>query len=263
MSTQRTKAVIARQLSSQELANYFAPRPYPIWVWVAFASGVALFIIGSLLQNMIFIGLSILLGFIGILIMWRTKRSNPDDEQYDAWVKSQGRILYKRGLQALGITESQMSHSVLSILSYVLPGSLDADDYDEDVVQIKWGKDGRCRSSITVYTFIYPLARSFAIFKSDVNAFYPALHNELDEVYAYRHIISATTSKIRDTILLEEQEFPYQIEHFCLKISNGETIKLSATVKAKPAGSAASAPTIALPDTNFNWTLGKLRSMLQ
>lgn len=145
----------------------------------------------------------------------------------------------------------------------MLPGSFDADEYDAEVVWLKYGKDGRCRSSINVFTFIYPTSRSFGIFKSDVNALFPSLHNDEDEVYPYRHIISATTSKTRDTILLGEQEFPYQIEHFCLKITNGETVKLSATVKAKPSGSIPGVPTIALPDTNFNWTLGKLRSMLQ
>lgn len=95
-----------------------------------------------------------------------------------------------------------------------------------------------------------------------MNAFYPSLHNELDEIYAYRHIISATTSKSRDNIFLGEQEFPYQVEQFCLKITNGETIKLSATIKAKPFGSVPGIPTLTLPDTNFTWTLGQLRSML-
>ncbi len=110
MQTQRTKAVIARKLSEQELYNYFFPRRYPIWVWIAFAGGAVLFIIGAFLQSMIIVGLSVLVGLIGVLMMWRTKRSNPNDEQYDTWVRGQGKILYKRGLQVLGITEAELSN---------------------------------------------------------------------------------------------------------------------------------------------------------
>ncbi len=262
MQTQKTRAVIARKLSEKELYNYFFPRRYSIWVWITLIGSAILFISAAVLQSTIFIVLCALSACLGVFIMWRTKRSNPSDELYDAWVRSQAKILYQRGLQALGITEAELSSHMLWIQSFVLPGSLDADEYDADVVWLKQGKDGRWRTSINVYTFFYPLARSFAIFKSDVNAFYPSLHNDLDEIYAYRHIVNATTSKIRDNVFLGEQEFPYQVEQFCLKITNGETIKLSATVKARPFGSVPGIPTLALPDTNFNWTLGQLRSKL-
>jgi hypothetical protein len=263
MQTQKTKAVIARKLSKKELYNYFFPRRSSIWVKIALVGGALLFISGWFLHtNMLFIGPGALVGLSSGLAIWRTKRSNPNDEQYDTWVKSQGKILYQRGLQTLGITEAELSHHAFWIQSFVLPGSLDADEYDEEVTWLKQGQDGRHRASINVFTFIYPMARAFAIFKSDVNAFYPSLHNDLDEIYAYRHIVSATTYRIRDNIFLGEQEFPYLLEQFCLKITNGETIKLSATVKAKPFGSIPGIPTLTLPDTNFPWTLGQLRSML-
>jgi hypothetical protein len=264
MQTQKTKAVIARQLSAKELYHYFFPRNYPTWAWMAFAGGtILLFIVGSFLQQIPIIGFSALVALIGLTTRWLINRSNPNDAQYDAWVKSQAKMLYKRGLLTLGITESQLSDHAMWIQSYVLPGSLDAEEHISDTVHIKPGKDGRYRSSINVFTFIYPTARSFAIFKSDVHAFSPSLHNDEDDIYPYRHIIGATTSRTRETILLGEREFPYQVEQFCLKLANGETIPLSATVRVKPSGSVAGVPTLTLPDTNFNWTLNKLRAMIQ
>jgi hypothetical protein len=149
------------------------------------------------------------------------------------------------------------------IQSYVLPGTIDADEHILDTVHIKPGKDGRYRCSINVFTFIYPMTHSFAVFKSDINAFDPSFHNDEDDIYPYRHIIGATTSRTQETIFLGEREFPYQVEQFCLKLANGETIPLSATVRVKPSGSVAGVPTLALPDTNFSWTLNKLRAMLQ
>jgi hypothetical protein len=262
MQSQRTRAVIARKLSKKELYNYFFPRRNPIWVWIAFAGSATSLIISMFMHSMTFIGIAVFLGLIGVFRIWRTKRLNPNDEQYDAWVRRQGKILYTRGLEVLGITEAELSSHALWMQSFVLPGSRDADDYEAEVVWLKEGKDGRSRSSINVYTFFYPMARSFAIFKSDVNAFYPSQHNDLDEIYAYHHLVSATTKRIRDNIFVGEQEFPYLIEQFCLKITNGDTLQLSAAVKARPFGSVPGIPTITLPDTDFIWTLGQLRSML-
>ncbi len=264
MQTQKTKALIARQLSKQELYYYFFPRSSPIWVWIAFVGATfLLFIVGLVTQTLPMLGFGLLIGLAGLFTYWWIHRLNLNDEQYDIWVRSQSKLLYKLGLQALSLAESQLSDHPMWIQSYVLPGSLDAEEYDADVVWLKVGKDGRHRSSVNTFTFIYPTARAFAIFKSDVNAFDPGSHNDEDDIYPYRHIIGATTGRTREAILVEEQEFPYQIEHFCLKLTNGETIKLSATIKAKPAGSVPGIPTLNLPDTNYSFTLSKMRMMLQ
>jgi hypothetical protein len=262
--TQRTKTVIARQLSAKELYYYFFPRSYPTWAKITFAGGAGLLFLGGLfLRQLPILGFGLLSGLIGLMLQWWINKSNPNDAQYDAWVKQQAKSLYKRGLQTLGITESQLSDHAMWIQSYVLPGTFDADEYLSNTVHIKPGTDGCYRSSINVFTFIYPMTHSFAIFKSDVHAFKPSLHNDEDDIYPYRHIISATTSRTRETIFLGEREFPYQVEQFCLKLANGETIPLSATVRVKPSGSVAGVPTLTLPDTNFSWTLNKLRAMLQ
>jgi hypothetical protein len=263
MQNQKTKSVIARQLSGQELTNYFFPRPYPIWAWAALGVGVILIVLALITKNLFISIVGIVLILVGLFFLWQTKRSNPDDQQYDAWVENQGQALYKRGLHALDITRSQMSDRMLHIRSYVLPGSFDANDYDPDTVWMKRGKDGYWRFSINVYTYIYPLPHYLAVFRGDINAFEPRLHNDLNEMYAYYHIIGATTvSDPEDAIFIGGQKFPYQTEQFCLKISNGDSDRLSATIKAKPPGSLSSIPAIVLPDTGFNKTLNILRKLI-
>lgn len=263
MQTQKIKTVIARQLSQQELKNYFFPRRYPTWAWIALIIGVILLVPGLIAQKWFVSIAGLALILFGLFFLLKTKRSNPDDQQYDAWVENQGQILYKRGLQALDITRSQMSDRILHIRSYVLPGSFDANEYDPDSVWMKCGKDGYWRFSINVYTYIYPLPHYLAVFKDDINAFQPWLHNDLNEIYAYQHIVSATTmSEPGDAIFLEGQKFPYHMEQLCLKISNGDALKLSATVKAKPPGSLSGIPVIVLPDTGFNRMLNILRKLL-
>jgi hypothetical protein len=263
MHPQRTKAVIARQLSQQELNNYFFPRPYPPWAWGLVVGGLILMGIGPLSQLWLVsvAGLAVFLG--SLLYLLSIKRANPDDRLYDAWVENQGQFLSQKGLQMLDISRSQMSDRMLNMRSYVLPGSFDADEYDPKAVRMKCGEDGYWRFSINVYTYIYPLKDALAIFKGDINALDPAFHNDRDEIYSYRFIAGASiTSQSRDKILIGGQKFPYRIEQFCLKLNNGETIKLSAAVKAKPPGSMSGIPMIALPDTGFNRTFNILRKLL-
>jgi hypothetical protein len=263
MHPQRTKAVIARQLSPQELYNYFFPRPYPPWAWGLVVGGLILICIGPISQFWLVsvVGLVLFLG--GLLYLLSIKRANPDDRLYDAWVEDQGQRLSQKGFHLLDITRSQMSDRMLNMRSYVLPGSFDAAEYDPNAVQMKRGQDGAWRFSINVYTYIYPLKDALAIFKGDINALDPAFHNDLDEIYGYRHIVGANTiTQSGNKILMSGQKFPYHIEYFCLKLSNGEAIKLSAAVKAKPPGSMSGVPMIALPDTGFNKMLNILRKLL-
>lgn len=264
MQTQTTKTGIARQLSARELYHYFFPLIYPVWARIAFAGGAILFVlVGLSLRLWLIFCLGLLVGLAGLLVYWRIKRANPDDDHYDTWVKSQAKYLYKRGLQTLGINEAQLTDHPLWIRSYVLPGSQAAADYDPATIRIQCGKDGTYRTSINVFTFIYPMARSFAIFKSDINAFRPSFHNDEDEFFPYRHIVAATTIRTQETLLLGERKYPYLVEQFCLKLSNGESIPLSAAVRIKPPGSVAGVPTLTLPNTHFSWTLNKLREIIQ
>jgi hypothetical protein len=263
MHTQRTKAVIARQLSQQELSNYFFPRSYPLWAWVMVVVSPILIGIGliSQLWLMSIAGLAIFLG--SLLSLLSIKRGNPDDRLYDAWVENQGQLLAQKGLHMLDITRAQMSDRMLNMRSYVLPGSFDAADYGQEAVHMKRGNDGEWRFSINVYTYIYPLKDALAIFKGDINALDPAFHNDQDEIYSYRSLAGACTmSQPGDKLLMGAQKFPYRIEQFGLKFNNGETIKLSAAVKARPPGSMSGTPTIMLPDTGFNRTFNILRRLL-
>lgn len=261
MSQQRQKKVSVRDLSEQEVVNYFFPRPIPVWTSIAIITGVVLLIIGGILQNIFVMAAGLVVGFISGYIIYKTVRSNPNDAQYDAWVERQGKALYSRGLQMLGI-QLHNRDTVQCIRSYVLPGSLAAQDYIADDVLMKRGKDGRLRFSINVYTYIFATTQWVAVFKSDVNAFTPLIHNDMHEIYAYRHIVGATTSQLRDEVIFEERRFPYRTEQFCLKIANGETVRLSAAVKAGPLSSAPGVPAIRLPNTGFDRTLNELRQIL-
>ncbi len=202
----------------------------------------------------------IIVAIFGIIIYRRIK-SHPDDESYDAWVGSLARKLYARGLDTLDI-QLHNQDQVLTIRSYVLPGSLTAHDYLHEEVLMKHGKDGRQRFSINVYTFIFCTARFLAIFESDVNVFNPLIHRDIHEIYGYPTIFTATTIPLEDTVVFDEQEVPYRTELFCLKFVNGETGKFSAAVKARPWGSIPDAPAITLPSTNFDKKLSKLRQIL-
>ncbi len=263
MHTQRTKAVIARQLSQQELYNYFFPRPYPPWAWALVVVGLILIGAGLFSSIWLISGFGLVLFLGALLFLLSIKRANPDDRLYDAWVENQGQLLARKGLHILDINRSQLSDRMLNMRSYVLPGSFDADEYDPDAVHMKRGKDGYWRFSINAYTYIYPLKDSLAIFKGDINALDPAFHNDRDEIYGYRHIVGANAiSQPGNKVLMKGQKFPYHIEYFCLKLSNGEAIKLSAAVKAKPPGSMAGVPMVTIPDTGFNRTLNILRKLL-
>lgn len=263
MHTRKTKAVIARQLSQQELNNYFFPRPYPPWAWAMVVIGPLLMPIGPIAQLWLVDILGLLLFLWGLLFLVSIKRANPDDRLYDAWVESQGQLLAQEGMQRLDITRSQISDRVLNMRSYVLPGSFDAAEYDPKAVYMKRGKDGYHRFSINVYTYIYPLKNSLAIFKGDINALDPTFDNDKDDIYPYRHIMGVNTIiQPRNTVLIGGQKVPYRIEQFCLKLKYGETIAWSAAVKAKPPGSISGLPTVALPDTAFNKTFNILRKIL-
>ncbi|HYU73864.1 MAG TPA: hypothetical protein VEL31_14380 [Ktedonobacteraceae bacterium] len=261
MSQQGQNQRAVRELSAQEVYNYFYPRPTPKWNIGAIVFGVALIPVGIFLHSILLsVAGPIIVAIFGIIIYRRIK-SHPDDESYDAWVGSLARKLYARGLDTLDI-QLHNQDQVLTIRSYVLPGSLTAHDYLHEEVLMKHGKDGRQRFSINVYTFIFCTARFLAIFESDVNVFNPLIHRDIHEIYGYPTIFTATTIPLEDTVVFDEQEVPYRTELFCLKFVNGETGKFSAAVKARPWGSIPDAPAITLPSTNFDKKLSKLRQIL-
>jgi len=259
MSQQRQSTV--RELSKQEVYNYFYPRPTPAWNIIALIVGIALLPVGIILHFLLLLVAGLLIMAGGVFIIYRRIKAHPDDESYDAWVGSLAVGLYERGLDTLNI-QLHNQDSVMTIRSYVLPGSLAADDYPPDEVLMKYGKDGRPRFSVNVYTFIICTNDFLAVFESDVNVFSPLIHRDIHEIYGYRMIFSATTMPLEDTVLFDEQEVPYRTEQFCLKFANGETMGFSAAVRARPWGNMSGVPAIKLPSTGFDRNLSRLRQIL-
>jgi hypothetical protein len=248
-----------QKLSVQEVYNYFNPPPMPKWTIVALFIGVAFIPAGIMLHPTLLVGG--IFALVGGYAIYRWMKAHPDDESYDAWVGSMAVELYERGLDTLNF-QPHNQDPVLTIRSYVLPGSLAADDYPPDEVLMKYGKDGRLRFSVNVYTFIICTKDFLAVFESDVNVFSPLIHRDTHEIYGYRTIFSATIMPLEDTVLFDEEEVPYRTEQFCLKFANGETMGFSAAVKARPWGNMADVPAIKLPSTGFDKNLSKLRQIL-
>ncbi len=259
MSQQRQSAV--RELSAQEVSNYFYPHPTPAWNIIAIVVGIALLPLSIFLHFLLLLLAGLLIMAGGVFIIYKRIKSHPDDESYDAWVGNLAVGLYERGLDTLNI-QLHYQDRVLTIRSYVLPGSLAADDYPPDEILMKYGKDGYPRFSVNVYTFIICTVDFLAIFESDVNVFSPLIHRDIHEIYSYHTIFSATTIPLEDTVLFDEEEVPYRTEQFCLKFANGETIGFSAAVRARPWGNMSDVPAIKLPSTGFDKNLSKLRQIL-
>jgi hypothetical protein len=250
-----------RALSEQEVYNYFYPQSTPAWNIIVIVIGIALFLASFFFHFILLAIIGPIIALIGGLIIYKRIKAHPSDEDYDAWVGSMAVALYDRALDTLDI-QLHNQDRVLTIRSYVLPGSLAADDYAPDEVLMKYGKDGRPRFSINVYTFIICTDDFLAVFESDVNVFQPFMHRDIHEIYGYHTIFSATTLALEDTILFDDQEFPYRTEQFCLKFANGETLGFSAAVRARPWGNMSNVPTIQLPGTDFDKKLSKLRQIL-
>ncbi len=250
-----------RGLSAQEVYNYFNPPPMPKWTIAALFIGIVFIPVGIMLHPILLSLAGGIVALVGGYAVYRWIKAHPDDESYDAWVGSMAVELYERGLDTLNFQPHNQDH-VLTIRSYVLPGSLAADDYPPDEVLMKYGRDGRLRFSVNVYTFIICTKDFLAIFESDVNVFSSLIHRDIHEIYGYRSILSATSIALEDTVLFDGQEMPYRTEQFCLKFVSGETMEFSAAVRARPWGNMSDVPIIRLPSADFDKKLNRLRQIL-
>lgn len=261
MSISQQGQTPVRELSAQEVRNYFYPRPTPMWNIGAIVFGAVLIPLSIFLHFILLAVAGPIVAAIFGFIVYRRIKSHPDDESYDAWVKGQARELYERSLDVLDIQPGFQGQKLI-IRSLVLPGSSAANEYQSGEALMKWGKDGRLRFSINVYTFIFCTTRFIAIFESDINVFHPFFHTDTHNIYAYSKIFSAMTTQFEDTVLLNEQEVPYRMEQFCLELTNGDTVILTATVRARPRGNVPGASVIIPPGPNFDKKLSKLRQIL-
>jgi len=190
-------------------------------------------------------------------------RSNPTDQQYDQWVHAQAQAMLPRALAKFNMRSYQVTNQILRTHSFVLPGSRMASHYPEKEVQAKRGKDGQWRFSINVYTYFLPAEHYLAVYTCDVNAFDPPSHIEQTEEYFYSDIVGVTTHPLQDTALIGKRQYRYRIEQFSLRISNGDTIDLGASLKATPLDGGQDIPVFTLPHTGFDRTLTRLRSLLR
>ena len=224
----------------------------------------ALFLaIGISLQNVYLIALGCLLLLISASIIGVIRRSNPTDQQYDQWVHAQAQAMLPRALAKFNMRSYQVTDHILRTHSFVLPGSRMASHYPEKEVQAKRGKDGQWRFSINVYTYFLPAEHYLAVYTCDVNAFDPSSHIEQTEEYFYSDIVGVTTHPLRDTAIIGNRRYRYRIEQFSLRISNGDTIDLGASLKATPLDDEQHIPVFTLPQTGFDRTLTRLRSLLR
>src|SRR6266498_6009071 len=132
-----------RELSTEEVKNYFNPPPMPMWTVFAIIVSILLLSSGIILHYiLLFIAgpIVILLSIVELIVITvsidvfrRWIQSNPDDESYDAWVRCQAIKLHARGLDTLAIQPHNQDR-LLTIRSYVLPGSEDAQDIPSNEV---------------------------------------------------------------------------------------------------------------------------------
>jgi len=232
--------------------------------------GIPLLFTGGLSIYDIFLviaGILLLIG--GIRTILATRRSNPLDADYDAWLEKQARILLPRARRVMNLNERQMTGQVMCVHSVILPGSDLAGTY-HDHIHMKRGLDGRWRCSVNFYTFFFPADRHLAIFTRDVNAMRPRDHldparadTNLSEEYFYADITTATISVFQDRAIIAGQECLYRVQQLSLKIANGEDVRLGAYLGAMPLNPKQADLKIALPDVHVNEIIGELRELIR
>lgn len=243
--------------------RYFFPKPVPAGSIITCLVGASVLAVGIALQSIVPIASGCLLLLIGASIIGVIIRSNPTDQQYDQWVHAQAQAMLPRALAKFNMRSYQVTDHILRTHSFVLPGSRMASHYPEKEVQAKRGKDGQWRFSINVYTYFLPAEHYLAVYTCDVNAFDPSSCIEQTEEYFYRDIVGVTTHPLRDTAIIGERQYRYRIEQFSLRISNGDTIDLGASLKATPLDDGQDIPVFSLPHTGFDRTLTALRRLVR
>src|SRR5215467_1727020 len=263
MDRQNQSQVPEHQYPQMDWQRYFFPKPVPRGLIITCLAGALTLAIGVSLQSTVLIASGCLLLLIGASIIGLIIRSNPTDRHYDQWVHAQARAMLPTALAKFNMRRRQVIDQVLCTHSFVLPGSRVASHYPEKEVQAKRGKDGQWRFSINVYTYFLPAEHYLAVYSGDVNAFDPSSHIEQTEEYFYSDIVGVTTHPLRDTTIIGNRQYHYRIELFSLRISNGDTIDLGASLKATPLDDGQGIPVFSLPHTGFDRTLTALRRLLR
>ncbi len=199
---------------------------------------------------------------LGVMIFRYSFKSRISDEEYDEWLKQQARVIKQEVYYTLQIDRRELTDKVLSIHSFVLPGSTLAERYPAGTVLMKRGRDGKYRFSINFYTFVFPFSRTVAVFTMYFNAVTRSSNVYRSDEYTRQHIIAADIDISQEIMVIENEQHDYDIYRICLDISQRNTRPLGACLMAIPAGSRIEAA-ITLSDTDIYQILGRVRKLLR
>lgn len=269
-SSQQQVTVPFRDPSRKQIQQYFFSTwsPGMIAGIIGIITGIFFILVGILVFRLtITTGVVIILiaggvALIGVVVFRQSLKSRLSDEEYDEWLKRRRRAIKQEVYSILEIDRNKLTDDVLSIHSFVLPGSPLAERYAEDTVLMKRGKDGTYRFSANFYTFIFPFSRTVAIFTMYFNTLTLASSVWQDEEYPWQHIIAVEISSSLATVMIENQACDCTLSRICLQIYQRDACRLGAYLKAIPTGSRDEAA-ITLPDSEIHHVQGRVRRLLR
>lgn len=234
-----------QHLSQKNIQAYFSPKNHAFLVAMIFSSIVVAIICFAFLIagaattfNIIVIALCLLCASIGAIAISKAEKARPTDAAYDKWLKVKVNHLYHEKLQTLGIEEQQIIGDILSFRSCVLPAPQSVRNNWTEQICLKQGKDGKFRSSTTVYTYFIPTAYFIGIVIFDFNALYPTKHDyhyrNYNQPYAYRSITKAEIVTNHMDILYNDTKYLCKTEKLCITMLEGTiTHKIDITAVAR------------------------------
>ncbi len=248
-----------RHISEQQMKGYFSSIKSILWLIILLTlSAFFLLLFGLVSQDVI----AILFGFVlclivaGIFLARVLGSTIRTDAEYDAWIKDQADQLLRRAMRTLNI-ERQTTKGYVQIHGFVLPGMRESYQYNPDELLSKRVKDGRVRFSVNVYTYFFLTDHSVIVFSGDVNALNQSSRKEKTQEYFNHDIVGVTTSDEQNLI----EQYQYRVQYFSLRVSNGDTIDVSAS--ASPVDTRENLPRFTVIDSGIDRTVTQLRKILR
>lgn len=263
-SAQQQATVPFREPSSRQIRQYFSSKSPPEMIAGAgfIILGLCLILVSLLSKNLVVTAIGVIVTLVGVMVLRQWFKSKLSDEEYDEWLKRQARAIRQEVYSTLGIDRAELTDRVLSIHSFLLPGSPLAERYPAGTVLMRRGRDGKYRFSINCYTFVFPFSRTIAVFTMHFNAFTGLSSVYASDEYTRQHIIAADIAISEETMVIEGQQYDYDIYRICLEIFQRSTRPLGDCLMAIPAGRGNEAA-ITLSDADIYQILGRLRKLLR
>lgn len=257
--------VPVRQLTAEEVKRYFiatrTPRKAFVVAGLMFL-GLLLLLFGIAMNIPFLVVTGAILLLAPPVSVFVLRKSTPNDEEYDAWVKEQAAEIRRTAYRELQIDRADLKGPPLLIRSFILPGSSLANKQPENTVLLKKGKDGHYRFSVMFYTYLFPGTSYIAIYTHYVNAVAMSSRLWQNEEYAPHHIVRPIVSSKQEEILIEREWCRCEIEQLCLGIANQETIPLGAYLAMTPVDRD-DLPTITLPGLTVQQAVMSIRKLLR